>query len=69
MKGHREQDKSFKRKHLIGELPPASDGYPVIIRVEGLSRASKHGAGEVAESYILIHRQLAETDTGPGVGI
>lgn len=65
MKRHHKQGNFYKRKHVIGDLSIVSSrevGYG--------GRHDKHGAGEIAESYILSSRRQAgtEQDTGPGMG-
>lgn len=44
-----------KRKHLVGALLIVSEAYS-IVRADSMA-AGSCGAGEVAESYILIHKQ------------
>jgi len=55
MNRHYGQSYSYKRKYLIGGLLIVSEAYS-IVRADSMA-AGSCGAGEVAESYILIHKQ------------
>jgi hypothetical protein len=53
VKRHHGQGNSYKRKQLLGDLLTAQS---VIIMAESMA-TGRGRAGEVAESYLLIHKQ------------
>ena len=54
MKRHHNQGNSYKRKNLIGSVLTISEVQPIIIKVESITKYSRHGAGEVAANHLMI---------------
>ena len=60
-KRHHDQDNSYKRNNLIGDLLTVSETLSIIM-AESMAQAGRHSGREVAESYILIWREREEKE-------
>lgn len=63
MKGYHVYGNFYKRKHFIGGLLTVLKAY-FIIFITGSKTADRYGVGEVAESFILSHKQREKEGWG-----